>query len=146
MNSEFTPPSEAETTGSFIVTFREEASTEAIATLENRAGIRSADLLRSGDFAESGIDMDQVPAEGGAVLANLGMAVVNVPPDAAGMLAMEAGEDSAILSVEPEGVVYALSELRGGVTSITCAASGIAPRASTHRRPPSLQEARRMPT
>ena len=56
--------------------------------------------------------MDQVPAEGGAVLANLGMAVVNVPPDAAGMLAMEAGEDSAILSVEPEGVVYALSELR----------------------------------
>ena len=29
------------------------------------------------------------------------------------MLAMEAGEDSAILSVEPEGVVYALSELRG---------------------------------
>jgi hypothetical protein len=57
--------------------------------------------------------MDQVPAEGGAVLGNLGMAVVNVPPDAAGMLAMEAGEDSAILSVEPEGVVYALSELRG---------------------------------
>jgi len=112
MNSEFTPPSEAETTGRFIVTFREEASTEAIATLENRAGIRSADLLRSGDFAESGIDMDQVPAEGGAVLGNLGMAVVNVPPDAAGMLAMEAGEDSAILSVEPEGVVYALSELR----------------------------------
>jgi hypothetical protein len=57
--------------------------------------------------------MDQVPAEGGAVLGNLGMAIVNVPPDAAGMLAMEAGEDSAILSVEPEGVVYALSELRG---------------------------------
>jgi hypothetical protein len=112
MNSEFKPPSEAETTGRFIVTFREEASTEAIATLENRAGIRSADLLRSGDFAESGINMDQVPAEGGAVLGNLGMAVVNVPPDAAGMLAMEAGEDSAILSVEPEGVVYALSELR----------------------------------
>ena len=113
MNSGFTAPSEAETTGRFIVTFREEASTEAIATLENLAGVRSADLLRSGDFAESGIDMDQVPAEGGAVLGNLGMAVVNVPPDAAGMLAMEAGEDSAILSVEPEGVVYALSELRG---------------------------------
>ena len=56
--------------------------------------------------------MDQVPAEGGAVLGNLGRAVVNVPPDAAGMLAMEAGEDSAILSVEPEGVVYALSEFR----------------------------------
>jgi subtilisin len=108
MNSEFTAPSEPETTGRFIVTFREEASNEAIATLEDRAGVRSADLLRSADFAESGIDMDQVPAEGGAVLGNLGMAVVSVPPDAAGMLAMEAGEDSAILAVEPEGMVYAL--------------------------------------
>ena len=55
MNSGFTAPSEAETTGRFIVTFREEASTEAIATLENLAGVRSADLLRSGDFAESGL-------------------------------------------------------------------------------------------
>jgi subtilisin family serine protease len=115
MNSEFTIPSEAETTGRYIVTFREGASDQAVAALVNSAGVRESNLLRSGDFAESGIDMDQVPAEGGALLGNLGMAVVNVAPDAAGALAMEAGEESAILAVEPEGIMYALSEL-GGVS------------------------------
>lgn len=113
MNTEFTIPSEAEITGRYIVTFREGASDQAVAALVNSAGVREANLLRSGDFAESGIDMDQVPAEGGALLGNLGMAVVNVAPDAAGALAMEAGEESAILAVEPEGIMYALSELKG---------------------------------
>ena len=113
MKPEFTIPSEAETTGRYIVTFREGASDQAVAALVNSAGLREANLLRSGDFAESGIDMDQVPTEGGALLANLGMAVVNVAPDAAGALAMEAGEESAILAVEPEGIMYALGELTG---------------------------------
>lgn len=112
MNSEFTIPSEAETTGRYIVTFREGASNQAVAALVNSAGVRESNLLRSDDFAESGIDMDQVPAEGGALLGNLSMAVVNVAPDAAGALAMEVGEESAILAVEPEGIMYALSELQ----------------------------------
>ena len=114
MNPEFTIPNEAETTGRYIVTFREGASEQAIAALVNSAGVRDSNLLRSPDFSQSGIDMDQVPEDGGAVLANLGMAVVSVAPDAAGALAMEAGEESAILAVEPEGIMYALSELRGG--------------------------------
>ena len=113
MKPEFSIPSEAETTGRYIVTFREGASDQAIAALVNSAGVSEANLLRSGDFAESGIDMDQVPSEGGALLANLSMAVVNVAPDAAGALAMEAGEESAILAVEPEGIMYALGELTG---------------------------------
>jgi subtilisin family serine protease len=113
MNPEFTIANEAETTGRYIVTFREGASEKAIAALVNSAGVRDSNLLRSPDFAQSGIDMDQVPEDGGAVLANLGMAVVSVAPDAAGALAMEAGEESAILAVEPEGIMYALSELRG---------------------------------
>lgn len=113
MNPEFNSPAEPETTGRFIVTFREGAYDEAVATLEKSAGVRQANLLRSADFAESGIDMDQVPAEGGAILENLGIAVVSVAPDAAGALAMEAGEESPILAVEPEGIMYALSELKG---------------------------------
>lgn len=113
MNPEFTIPREAETTGRYIVTFREGASDQAVAALVDSAGVRDSNLLRSGDFAESGIDMDQVPSEGGALLGNLGMAVVNVAPDAAGALAMRAGEESAILAVEPEGIMYALSELGG---------------------------------
>jgi subtilisin family serine protease len=113
MNTEFTTPIRVETTGRYILTFREGASEQAIAALVNSAGVRESNLLRSADFAQSGIDMDQIPEEGGAVLANLGMAVVSVAPNAAGALAMEAGEESAILAVEPEGIMYALSELKG---------------------------------
>lgn len=113
MTSDFAAKNQPESTGRYIITFREGASTEAVAALENLTGVRDSDLVRSADFQDSGIDMDQVPSEGGAILGNLGMAVVSVAPDAAGALAMEAGEDSAILAVEPEGIVYALSELRG---------------------------------
>ena len=113
MNTELTTPCKAETTGRYIVTFREGASDQAIAALVNSAGVRESNLLRSADFAQSGIDMDQVPEQGGTILANLGMAVVSLAPDAAGALAIEAGEESAILAVEPEGIMYAISELKG---------------------------------
>ena len=113
MNPEFIAQNEPETTGRYIVTFREDASTEAVAALENFTGVKDSNLVRSADFQDSGIDMDQVPSEGGAILGNLGMAVVNAAPDAAGALSMEAGEDSAILAVEPEGIMYALSDLKG---------------------------------
>jgi hypothetical protein len=113
MNPKIIAQNEPATTGRYIITFREDASTEAVAALENFTGVKDSDLVRSADFQESGIDMDQIPSEGGAVLGNLGMAVVNAAPDAAGALSMEAGEDSAILAVEPEGIMYALSELKG---------------------------------
>ncbi|MEB3349802.1 MAG: S8 family serine peptidase [Cyanobacteriota bacterium] len=80
--------------------------------MENLAGVRDSNLLRSADFDDSAIDMAQVPSEGGAVLGNLGMAILNVAPDAVAALAMDSGETSAILAVEPEGMMYALSELR----------------------------------
>lgn len=114
MNSQVNYPSEVETTGRFIVTFREGAQAEAINTLQSSTGLNQANLMRSAEFAKTGIDMEQLPPDGGAILENLGMAVVDVPPDAVASLGMAAGEESAILAVEPEGVKYALAaELRG---------------------------------
>ncbi len=113
MNSEVNNPGEAETTGRFIVTFREGAHTHGIAALLKSTGLSQANLMRSAEFAETGIDMKQLPSDGGAILENLGMAVVNIAPDAAVSLGLEAGEESAILAVEPEGLMYALSELNG---------------------------------
>ena len=68
MNPEFIAQNEPESTGRYIVTFREGASTEAVAALENFTGVRDSDLVRSADFQDSGIDMAQIPSEGGAVL------------------------------------------------------------------------------
>ena len=54
MNPEFIAQNEPATTGRYIVTFREDASTEAIAALENFTGVRDSDLVRSADFQDSG--------------------------------------------------------------------------------------------
>ena len=103
----------AQTTGRFIVTFREGAHADALATLKKSAGLGKAKLMTSSDFGEKGVDIAQISESGGAVFEHLNIAVVNVDPAAAGALAMEAGEGSSILAVEPEGFMYALSELQG---------------------------------
>lgn len=99
-----------ETTGRFIVTYRQGAATETLAAFKNSAGIAKADMMSSADFKESGINMAQISSNGGALLDNLGIAVMNMPGDAAGVLSESAGSDSAILSIEPEGIMYALDE------------------------------------
>lgn len=116
MNSAIVQPGEPETTGRYIVTFREDGHTEGLAALKKSAGLTKAKMMSSADFGASGIDLSQLAADGGAVLEHLGIAVVNIDPNAAGAMALEAGEDSAILSIEPEGVMYALSDLSGVTT------------------------------
>ncbi len=107
-------PGDAEqpqTTGRFIVTFREGAHPEAMAAMKKHAGLGKAKLMNSAEFGAAGVDLAQMPESGGMVLDNIGVAVVNIDPAAAGAMAMEAGEDSAILAIEPEGFMYALADL-----------------------------------
>jgi subtilisin family serine protease len=103
-------PNGLETTGRFIVTFKEGAHPEALAMLSQHAGVAGANMMSSRDFGAEGVDMAQVPSDGGVVLSHIGVAVVNAPPEAAGALAQVADENSAILAVEPEGIMYALSD------------------------------------
>ncbi len=103
-------PAVPETTGRFIVTFKEGAKTEAMSALKRSAGIAKADVMSSADFQDDGIAMDQVPDGGGVYFENLGIAVMNMESDAAGAFAEDAGGDSAVLAIEPEGIMYALGE------------------------------------
>ena len=103
----------AETTGRFIVTFREGAHADALATLKKSAGLTKAKMMSSSDFGDKGVDVAQISESGGAVFDHLNIAVVNIDPAAAGAMAMEAGEDASILAIEPEGFMYALSDLPG---------------------------------
>jgi subtilisin family serine protease len=102
-----------ETTGRFIVTFREGAQSEALASLKKGAGLTKAKLMSSADFGETGVDIAQVPKGGGVVLEHLGIAVASMDEAAAGLLSQEVGEDAAILAIEPEGIMYALGQARG---------------------------------
>lgn len=101
-------PAELETTGRYLVTYREDAKAEALDTLHDQAGVKASELPSSLDFGSDGIDPTQVESEGGFMLDHIGVAVVTAPPDA--MASLSADEDSAILAVEPEGVMHAIQE------------------------------------
>lgn len=103
-----------ETTGRFIVTFREGAQSEALAALKKGAGVAKSRLMSSAEFAEAGLNLEQMPDNGGVILEHLGIAVVCMDDAAAGMMAQDAGDDSAILAIEPEGIMYALGETPTG--------------------------------
>jgi subtilisin family serine protease len=103
--------SASETTGRFIVTFKDGAHAEMMSALKKHAGLTKAKMMTSADFGESGIDMAQFPEGGGATFDHIGVAVVSIDPTVAGAMALDSGENSAILAVEPEGYMYALSEL-----------------------------------
>jgi hypothetical protein len=121
MNSKIIQAGEPETTGRYIVTFREGGHADGLAALKKGAGLTKAKMMSSADFGATGMDMSQLPSDGGAMFEHLGIALVNIDSNAAGAMALEAGEDSSILAIEPEGVMYALSELLG-LSRTTCVA------------------------
>lgn len=96
------------TTGRYIITFREDAVTEGLALLSDQAGITG--LANAADFPESALDLSQLEAGGGAVFPTLGMAVVSLDEGGANSIRTSAGEDSAILAIEPERIFYAIEE------------------------------------
>lgn len=104
-----------ETTGRFIVTFRDDAKSEGMSALKKSAGIAKGNIMSSADFNEEGVNIDQVPENGAVCFENLGICVVSMDAEAAGAFAAEAGEGSAILAIEPEGIMYALGA-DGGVS------------------------------
>ncbi len=93
-----------DTTGRFIVTFREGAEHEAAAALSG-SGLQVAS---SKDFTDSAVDFGALTTADALVLPEIGVAVVSSEPER--MDAMSAlGETSPILAIEPERYVYALA-------------------------------------
>lgn len=97
-----------ETTGRYIVTFREDSVNEGLAMLSAQASIGG--LPNAADFSESAIDLDQLESAGGAIFPTLGMAVVSLDEAALNGIMTAAGEDSPILAIEPEPIFYAIGE------------------------------------
>ena len=96
------------TTGRYIVTFREDAVTEGLALLSDQAGITG--LANAGDFPDSALEFSQIEAAGGAVFPTLGMAVVSLESGGLSSIMASAGDNSAILAIEPERIFYAIEE------------------------------------
>jgi subtilisin len=93
------------TTGRYLVLLQEEAVEAGIKSLGDVAGVQVA---RAAEFGEAAVDVDQLSASEGIVFDELGVAVVDVPPDQTRALGVAAQEEDSILTVEPERVVHAL--------------------------------------
>ncbi|MEG4056315.1 MULTISPECIES: S8 family serine peptidase [unclassified Microcoleus] len=97
-----------ETTGRYIITFRDDAVIEGLDLLNDQTGIR--DLANAADFPDSALDLSQIEAAGGAVFPTLGVAVVSLDEGGFSSIMTSAGEDSAILAIEPERTFYAIGD------------------------------------
>jgi subtilisin len=103
----FSTPNSAqadETTGRYIVTFRDNSVAEGMAVLREEMGISR--LANAADFAGSALDLEQLDSLEGAVFPTLGVAVVSLDDEALSEVMAVAGEGSPILDVEPERVFY----------------------------------------
>ena len=102
------PEGAQETTGRFVVTFRDDAESDGMSVLHKKCGV-SKKLPSAADYTESALDTDEIDAAGGAVFPTLGVAVVTLEDDALNTALSVAGMDAHILDVEPERIFFALA-------------------------------------
>ena len=104
-------PTQPGTTGRYLVLLREDAVREGVRTLTESAGVSVASAA---DFEGGAVDADALAGGEALVFDELGVAVLDVPPEQLRRVSAVAAEESGILAIEPERVVYALE---GGWTS-----------------------------
>lgn len=100
-----------ETTGKYIITYRQNEKSSTLKLLKDNAGIAAKNVVSSNNFESAAVSTADIPSGGGLVLEKLGMMVVDMPGEAAGTLsALESSASSAILAIEPEGVCYPINQ------------------------------------
>ena len=93
------------TTGRYLVLLREDAGKAGVRALSETGGLSVAS---SADFAEGAVEADQLQESEAILFEDLGVAVVDTPPEQIRALSAAAAADNMILAVEPERIVYAL--------------------------------------
>jgi subtilisin family serine protease len=99
-----------EPTGRYLVTFRQGAEKEAIRLMDTAAGIRG--VANAADFADGAVRPEAVGDANAVYFDQLGVAVVDTPPDSIHALNAAVAEegDGSILAVEPEWIMEALED------------------------------------
>lgn len=107
-----TLPQPPETTGRYLVLLRENAVDSGIQTMRDSTGISS--VARASDFEHSALTAEQLEAPDPVVFDRLGVAVLTLDPEQLQSLSAISDESSPIALIEPERVVYALSDVGTG--------------------------------
>lgn len=95
------------TTGKYLLLLREDDTAAGVKMMRELAGMQVA---ISRDFTSGAATLESAASADALVFDELGIAVVDTPPDRMRSLSRAAEGDSAVLAVEPERVVYAIHE------------------------------------
>lgn len=97
-----------QTTGRYLVLLNEDEVDSGIQAMSDRTGISG--IARAGDFADNAPNADQVSGAEAVVLDDIGVAIVTLDANQVQSLNVATASSSALIAVEPERVVYALTE------------------------------------
>jgi subtilisin family serine protease len=95
-------------TGRYLVVLRDDGMNEGLQAIKDAAGL--SQVCNAADYDASAVEMSEVNEAEVFVLDKLKVAVVDADPSQAGSLQAAAADDGAILAVEPERIMYALSQ------------------------------------
>lgn len=100
-----TSPTPPGTTGRFLVLFKPDGPAASVRTLKRLSGLKVASTA---DFEGGVVTAEALGGADALLFPDLGVAVVDTPPEQ--INALGAAEDSGILAIEAERVVYAIEE------------------------------------
>jgi len=103
-STEFVEPG---TTGRFLILMREDSVKAGVRAVTDATGLSVASAA---DYADLGMDSSALELEQAVVFEDLGVAVVNTPPEQIQALSAAAADDNPILAIEPERINYTLQE------------------------------------
>jgi subtilisin family serine protease len=95
------------TTGRYLVLTRQDETQTALKAVSQATGLQFA---HTRDFESGAVDAETLATEPAVMFDELAVAVVDTPPDQLAALSAMAAEESGILAIEPERVVYAIAE------------------------------------
>ncbi|MGK7878027.1 MAG: S8 family serine peptidase [Xenococcaceae cyanobacterium] len=103
-----------ETTGKYLVLLGEDDINAGIQTMRDSAGISK--VARAADFEGSAVILEQLEDTDTLVLDQLCIAVCSLEPEQLQSLSAACAPSSPVITIEPERIVYALTDIRlGGV-------------------------------
>ncbi|MFN7766517.1 MAG: S8 family serine peptidase [Planctomycetaceae bacterium] len=104
------PDSGGDFTGKFLVLLRDDGVNEGLQAIKEATGLKA--VCNSADYGCAAVEMKEADESEVFFLDKLKVAVVDADPTQLGGLHAAAAEDGAIIAVEPERIMYALSEPR----------------------------------
>lgn len=106
------PLSQPQTTGRYLVLLADNETKAGVQAISNSTGIK--DFAQSGDFRDNAISPRALAGTDAIVLNDLGVAVVSLGADQVRSLNQAVNNSAALVTMEPERIVYAISDPEPG--------------------------------